>query len=1035
MKPVLLEMEAFGPYSGLQIIDFSLLKDTNMFLIHGSTGGGKTTILDAICYGLYGETSGKERDPESMRSHFAKEDRLTQVKFTFKVGKSEYFVHRIPGQKRPKKVGEGFTEQKPDGWLYKLGGEEPELLASGITDVKDKVIDIIGFDSDQFRQVIIIPQGQFRKLLVAKSEERQKILGEIFQTRKYRQVEDKIRDEERSLKNEVASIKERRKEQVKNIKYRPDTLLEELIIKENIDVSQVITELDALFKTQKEEINKISDQIVDEDEKLREMSNQIRIATNNNAKYNEKLEIKVKYDELIKQEEIYGNKEVKYKLGQKALPLQTKEEYLKDLNLQKLKVEKEVEELQSESEILDKRYRQVTSQMEECKKQEPEIRKQELSLNKAIEEYRPKSISLISLKEDEESIRKIIDQSLNRQKELKNQKEVIDKEVLQAEKSLSQRQNLNDELRKQELESQKILTILEQKKQLIKLEDRHKALQGKYQKITATLKVDSEKYASASEAHNTMLQQWIRGQAGELARNLKDDQPCPVCGAVTHPNLAVILDGTPTEKELEDKKLALDKAQVKFQNTQAEQVEITTKGTESAGQVKAQKEILGQHANTLLENIQEAYNTLEGQKNNTQKLLKTLEKLDEKIAKQKLSKDKIDGEITLLQEKDKENTNLFISVSTQINQIKKEIPEQLSTKVALDNYIQELEKTIKSQREVYDKTEQELEQVKSSKIKIETAKEEKDIQLKDIDKRWEKESVAFKEQCEKAGFDTLESYKMAYTSQELLEEIEDEIKAYRSLYSAIEAQYKKLKEDTKGIVLVDVRLLNEKYKSMEKSKEDLSRTHQTITLEKEHNEKQLNIIRKSNKKIEDREKRYAIVGNLYDAVRGKNVKGLSFERFIQSSLFEDVLIRANERLTLMSNNRYELYRSDNRESKAAQSGLDMEVLDTYTGKRRHVRTLSGGEGFMASLSLALGLADVVQSYAGGISLDTIFIDEGFGTLDTESLDAAIKTLIDLQQSGRLVGIISHVPELKERIGARLEVVTSQNGSKAEFHFI
>ena len=135
----------------------------------------------------------------------------------------------------------------------------------------------------------------------------------------------------------------------------------------------------------------------------------------------------------------------------------------------------------------------------------------------------------------------------------------------------------------------------------------------------------------------------------------------------------------------------------------------------------------------------------------------------------------------------------------------------------------------------------------------------------------------------------------------------------------------------------------------------------------------------------------------------------------------------------MSNNRYELYRSDNRETMASQSGLDLEVLDTYTGKKRHVRTLSGGEGFMASLSLALGLADVVQSYAGGISIDTIFIDEGFGTLDTESLDAAVKTLIDLQQSGRLVGIISHVPELKERIGARLEVTTTQRGSRAKFH--
>ena len=1035
MKPILLEMEAFGPYSGLQTIDFTLLKDANMFLIHGSTGGGKTTILDAICYGLYGETSGKERDPDSMRSHFAKEDRLTQVKFTFKVGQNTYFVHRIPGQLRPKKVGEGFTEQKPDGWLYKLGADEPELLASGVTDVKDKIIGIIGFDADQFRQVIIIPQGQFRKLLVAKSEERQKILGEIFQTRKYRQVEDKIRDEERRLKNEVASIKERRKEQIKNIKYRQDTLLEELIKKENIDVSQVITETNTLSQTQTQEIENISDKIATTDEKLKKMSNEITVATNNNTKYNEMLEVKVKYDELISRKESYTNKEIEYILGQKALPLKTKEEYLKDLNLQKIKLKKETTDLKDEIETVNKLYEQVILKMEECKKQEPGIRRQELSLNKAVEEYRPKSIKLVQLEDDKKTVEKIMDKSLVRQKELKSQKEILDKEIVRAEKSLSQRQYFNDEFRKKELESQKLLTILDQKKNLIKLETRHKRLQQDYQKVTAALKIDSEKYARASELHNEMLQQWIKGQAGELASNLKDNESCPVCGSKVHPNLARVVDGTPTEKQLEDKKIDLDKAQISFQETKAKQVEIMTQGTESASQVKAQKEMLSGYADTLLEDIQVAYNKVEDEKKKTQVILQDLDKLDEKIIRQKEDKDKIDDEIMFLLEKDKENTKLFTSLNAQIEQIKEEIPEELRDKTALDKYIKKLETTIKTQKESYEKTQQDLEKVKSSKIRLETAKEEKNIQIEDLSKRYEKENKSFNDECKEAGFEIFENYKEAYRSQGLLEELEAEIKDYQNLYSAIESQYRRLELETKDITLVDIKSMQEEYGSLEKSKEDLSRSHQTITLEKEHNENQLNIILKSNKKILDMEKRYEVVGNLYDAVRGKNIKGLSFERFIQSSLFEDVLIRANERLTLMSNNRYELYRSDNRESKAAQSGLDMEVLDTYTGKRRHVRTLSGGEGFMASLSLALGLADVVQSYAGGISLDTIFIDEGFGTLDTESLDAAINTLIDLQKSGRLVGIISHVPELKERIGARLEVVTTQNGSKAEFHFI
>ncbi len=1033
MKPVLLEMEAFGPYSAVQEIDFRELKDANMFLIHGSTGGGKTTILDAICYALYGETSGKERDPDSMRSHFAKDDQLTQVKFTFSVGQNNYYVHRIPGQKRPKKVGEGFTDQKPDGWLYKGIDEDGDLLASGVSGVKDKIIEIIGFDSDQFRQVIIIPQGQFRKLLVAKSEERQKILGEIFQTRKYRQVEDKIRDEERALKNDVASIKERRKEQIKNIKYKPDTLLQELMDKENIDTNQVISEVEALCDSQKEEIETISKEIIASDQALKKMSAQITVAVNNNAKHKEKETVKIKYDELISQEEGFKNKEKAYALGQKALPFKTKEQYIKDLNFQQEEIQKDVVQVKKGIDALEKTYKEVTAQMEKCKQEEPKTKKRELDLNKAVEGYRPKSVQLISLEKDQAITQKEIDKAAERQKALKEQKEIIGKEVEEAERILGQRQALNDKFRNEEVSVERFSATLAQKQKLIQLEERHKGLQAEYLTISSDLKEAIKAYGLANDAHNTVLQQWVKGQAGELARNLKEDQACPVCGSTAHPNLAIATDETPTEKDLEQKKAILDKAHAISQAKNNQEVEKKIEGRESGEQIKAQKEILGDYAETSLEAIKKFYDELEKEKKETIKKLVILEKIEKKLLKQKEEITKIDQELLNLQEKDKENADKFTALNTQIDQIKKEIPEALRVKEALDDYINGLEEAIKTQKETHQKTSKKLEETNLNKKELDTTEKEKDAQLKAIIERHEKETNSFKGERKKAGFGTFEAYKEAYKSQDELEDMDASIKAYRNLYSAIKAQYKNLEKETKDIVMVELEALEEAYALLEKEKDSLGRTHQTITLEKQHNENQMAIIQKSTKKIQDKEKRYAIVGNLYDAVRGKNSKGLSFERFIQSSLFEDVLIRANERLVLMSNNRYELYRSDNRESLAAQSGLDMEVLDTYTGKKRHVRTLSGGEGFMASLSLALGLADVVQSYAGGISLDTIFIDEGFGTLDTESLDAAIKTLIDLQQSGRLVGIISHVPELKERIGARLEVTTTQTGSRAEFH--
>ena len=1033
MKPVLLEIEAFGPYSEPQVIDFTMLKDVNMFLIHGATGGGKTTILDAICYALYGDTSGNERDAESMRSHFAREDQLTQVKLTFKIKENTYFIHRIPGQERPKKVGTGFTYQNPEAELYRLDGEDKEFLASGVTKARDKVIELIGFDSDQFRQVIMIPQGQFRKLLVAKSEERQQILGEIFQTKKYKRVEDKIRDEERSLRNEVASLKERQKEQIKNIKYEKDTLLEELIQKQNIDSLQVIAEVENLCKAKEEELNQIGEAIKTSEDQIKKMSQQITTGKQNREKQQEKLKVERQYQELVEQEENYLAKEKQYQLAQKALPLGPVEAYIKDLEQQKGKNKKDILDTIEKVKDLTTKHKILQIQMDQCKNQEPETKKLEQTLHKAIEEYRPNVIALTTMEKEKKELQLKIKTITAKETTLQQERDLLTKEIIETEKALETRQGLNDLLRNQEREEIRLANILVQKKQLIQLENRLEKLLKEHGKAKSKADQSKEAYGKTSHTHNTLLQQWIQGQASVLAQNLQSDIPCPVCGSKAHPNPAQSTDETITEQQIKEAKEALDQANELYLAAHNEQVRIETEGKASRAQVEEQKKAMGEYGTVLLEIIQTAYNKIEQEKNKTTNQLTALAQLEEKLVGKKKNKGTLEDNGTKLQEESRGYKERLISLNTSIEKIKSEIPETLRNKEKLESYINQLEKEVRKFRDTYNKTQQAMEILVSQKIQAETMKNEKELQLEDVTKRYQNETKKFSLQMEKAGFGSFENYKAAYQPQEVLDTLDAQIKAYTKEKSALEAQFKQLEKETKDMILVNIEELEETHKEAEDQKDALARKHQTIVVEKQHNENQIEIILKSTQHIMDKEKRYSIVGNLYDAVRGKNGKGLSFERFIQSSLFEDILIRANQRLLLMSNNRYELYRSDNRETLASQSGLDMEVLDTYTGKKRHVRTLSGGEGFMASLSLALGLADVVQSYAGGISLDTIFIDEGFGTLDMESLDAAIKTLIDLQQSGRLVGIISHVPELKERIGARLEVVTTQKGSRAIFH--
>ena len=1033
MKPILLEIEAFGPYSEPQVIDFTILKDVNMFLIHGATGGGKTTILDAICYALYGDTSGNERDAESMRSHFAREDQLTQVKLTFKIKENIYFVHRIPGQERPKKIGTGFTYQNPEAELYRLDQEDKEFLVSGVTKVRDKIIELIGFDSDQFRQVIMIPQGQFRKLLVAKSEERQQILGEIFQTKKYKRVEDKIRDEERSLKNEVASLKERQKEQIKNIKYEKDTLLEELIQKQNIDSFQVITEAENLSKAKEEELDQIGKAIKTSEEQIKLLSQQIITGKYNHEKYQEKSKVEKDYGKLVEQEQDYLYKENQYQLAQKALPLRPVEIYIKDLEGQKEKNETDILNISKKMDNLQEQHKILKVQMDQCKSQEPETQKLEIILHKALDEYRPNVLALRTMENEGKGLQSRIEEMATKEKALQQEKVYLEKEIIEIEKALEQRQGFNDLLRTQERDEIKLSRVLEQKEQLIGREEKLEKLLKEHGQARISKNQAQESYGKKANAHNLLLQQWIQGQASVLAQNLEDEIPCPVCGSTTHPKPAQPTNETVTEEQVNKAKKALDQAHELYLVAHNEQVRIETEGKESRSQVEEQKKSMGEYATVLLETIQNAYNKIKQEKIETIKQLDALDQLENKLTGEKKTRIAMEERALKLQEEVRGYTERLIAVNTNIEKIKSEIPEALQNKEKLESYIGELEQTIEQFKAKNDKVKEAMESLISETIQAKTLKQEKDLQLQDITKRHENEFSKFNRDIEKAGFKTYEDYKMAYVSQEVLDTLNAQIKTYNKQKNALEAQFKQLQKETKDIVLVNIEELEQAHKEAENQKDTLARKHQTIVVEKQHNENQIEIILKSTQHIIEKEKRYSIVGNLYDAVRGKNGKGLSFERFIQSSLFEDILIQANERLLLMSNNRYELYRSDNRETMASQSGLDMEVLDTYTGKKRHVRTLSGGEGFMASLSLALGLADVVQSYAGGISLDTIFIDEGFGTLDTESLDAAIKTLIDLQQSGRLVGIISHVPELKERIGARLEVTTTQQGSRAIFH--
>jgi len=295
-------------------------------------------------------------------------------------------------------------------------------------------------------------------------------------------------------------------------------------------------------------------------------------------------------------------------------------------------------------------------------------------------------------------------------------------------------------------------------------------------------------------------------------------------------------------------------------------------------------------------------------------------------------------------------------------------------------------------------------------------------------------AVAFEQQLRQVGFSGSDAYLEAKGLIDKLPTLEQEIQAYDAACFSAQERYRRAEELAQGIQMPDTAGLAAQAEQAQADYDAVVKAMNTMELTIKRQEDWLKRSKQLAAELKAAEERYAVVGRLAEVANGQNSLRLSFQRFVLTTLLDDVIVAANARLKIMSRGRYSLVRRVNPIHRGSAGGLDLEVEDAYTGYARSVTTLSGGETFLASLALALGLADVVQNYSGGIYLDTIFVDEGFGTLDPEALDLAMQALLDLQSNGRLVGIISHVPELKERIDVRLEVIPVEKGSTTRFRF-
>jgi DNA repair protein SbcC/Rad50 len=1011
MRPLFLKMTAFGPFSGTEEIDFQKLGENPLFLINGPTGSGKTTLLDAICYALYGKSTGDEREGSQMRCDLAEAETFTEVELTFELLDKSYRIERSPEQVRPKARGEGVTSQPPKARLYELisGGEERLIVSGKVTEATAEIEALTGLNADQFRQVMVLPQGRFRQLLMAESKDREQIFSNLFQTRIYKKLEDALKTSSTAIRREVEKQNQISQGILKGVELE--------------DMEALIEEVE-LLATQKGGAAKEKQ----EKEKLfLKATTLLQAGQGLFNQFNQLESTRIAQNKLLVREQEIQKKQENLKKGEQALKLSP---VLTDVNRCQ-------GELSAARKKMDLAFQLSQSSRKALDEAEEKLKSIDSLSNKAdqhkkelnnLESYLDRSVKLSAARDERQKaeIEERTTASSSRKtgeylQEISKKKKQLEQEqgkLQEQQAGLSglqiQLKDLSDSLKtKAELE-EKQKSLVSSTARLSKLEQAGKKL--------------AEDHESIKKKSLSLEMEWHQGQAAILANELNQGQACPVCGSTTHPSPAQSSNRVPTESDLKKTRLEEQAASEKLTAARvsySEEKKDKENYTDVICQLTAK---LGEYSERPLEELKQQKQGLEtsiqsllNQQKRIVELAASLDKIknEESKAQQKLD------EVNLLAGEKKSN---LAGKTAGVESAEKELPEEYRKPGVLEDRIKETKQEIeKKDQEMVDirKTHQDCmgnwKAAEAAHASAVDANQQAGKSLEQAGLKWETA-------IHKSRFESEQDYQEALLDEDEIRNFREEIETYEKQVNLVKGAFEQQISALEGKDKPDMEKLKESLNKAEVLKTETEKAWQLLEsryLQLETTQKKLKKSSEDRKKLEDQ---YALIGTLSDVANGQTGNKVSLQRFVLSVLLDDVLVEASHRLRLMSKGRYQLLRKEERAKGGRASGLDLEVEDAYSGKVRPVATLSGGESFMAALAMALGLSDVVQAYAGGIRLDTLFIDEGFGSLDPESLDLAIRTLIDLQSSGRMIGIISHVPDLQEQMSTRIEVMSGQSGS-------
>lgn len=1057
MRPVKLIMSAFGSYGGVETIEFDKMQN-GLFLIAGDTGSGKSTIFDAVMFALYDTMSGRERKSIMMRSEYAPEDRETFVEFTFSYGKSVYTVKRYPPYERKSK------RRNKDG-IYSITRQQGKVsltMPDGVqfngktAQINKKIEEITGLTAEQFNKIALIAQGEFQELVMDRTGRRKEIFRQIFSTQVYADIEDAI---SRRYKAEAVKMKDNSirlgelfnsadiqedspyKEEWKAAFEKKDTEPERLINvlqDEMLRLKDIYSSQYSLYKKKEKEYNGLNLQITKAKDKNKLV---LRL---------EKLEaVKEKLDSL---KEDMDNKENILSLAKRAAQVLFAETNYNNRKEDYNRAIKKSETLRLKEKSLRQQYDKAA-----------------MDYKQADEEYRQLMPGYITKRDNlKQAVLKCQTVS-DREKELAALNVSFKKAVSDREKELKKLEKTTQDIAAFEniIKSCENLGIeMEQTEAALKKCDAEWLLLGKLKKRRAVCGEKREsleligkellscvaKWEKSRRKHEDYNRMYIACQSAFLAEELVPGKPCPVCGAKEHPETAKRPDGAVTQDMLERAAKAEKKAEVCKNDTQkkAEAVQSAlaadtavlneyiaqlSGGTEADGQVQsfAGKDFTDSFAQFVDKFIQEKEDLVSADKSSISEKIKELEAraADREQRRKELEKanQRRDKAVSSIEAREQQIYQLELKtegLKKEIETLKASIG--YNTKEEAEKNFQECEMQLDALEKKYKNTDTAFKDIQKQLNSVQGSLKEAERQAEEYSYSLGELLKIFEDTFKENGFESMSGYKSAVISEKAMQQLDDEIKGYRQECVKAGTGIQTILEQLDDTSKINLDELNQQLAEVSDSLSVIKSGLDTCNFRIQSNNKTMERVFALMQERGTIAERLKTIKSLNEAANGK----VHFQTYIQRQYFKQIIQAANTRLSGMAQGKFLLKCRDIGTGGQGETGLELDVYNPLTGKSRDAHTLSGGETFMASLSMALGMADIVQNTVGKTKLDTMFIDEGFGSLSDDVRNKAVSVLLELAGSNRLVGVISHVSELKEQIPDKLVVTKGNNGSSVKW---